>query len=107
MLLLLAPALVAFEIGVLGYAATAGFLREKLAVYGEFCRWSTWREMLARRRRKQRRRAIGDGRIMDAMTGVIDSPDLASPLLRNVANPVFAAYFAIVRRIASIAGRDR
>jgi GT2 family glycosyltransferase len=95
-LFLLMPALLAFEIGVLGYAAQAGFLREKLRVYGEFLRWSTWRALLERRRRKQRRRTVRDRRIFDVMTGVIDSPDLDSALLRRFANPIFAIYFRIV-----------
>ena len=95
-LLLLSPAFLVFEIGVLGYAAKAGFLREKLRAAGEFLKWSTWRDLLEQRRRKQRRRVVGDGPILAAMTGVIDSPDLASPLLRLV-NPLFAAYFAVIR----------
>ena len=95
-LFLLAPALAAFEIGVLGHAAKAGFLREKLRVYGEFLRWSTWRALSERRRRKQRRRTVRDRRIFDVMTGVIETPELDGPLLR-FANRLFAVYFRIVR----------
>jgi GT2 family glycosyltransferase len=94
-LFLLTPALVAFELGILGHAAKAGFLREKLRVYGEFCRWSTWQAMLERRRRKQRRRTVRDRRIFDVLTGVIETPEIDGPLLR-FANRIFAAYFRIV-----------
>jgi GT2 family glycosyltransferase len=95
-LFLLMPALVVFEIGVLGHAVKAGFLREKLRVYGEFLRWSTWRSLLERRRRKQRRRTVCDRRILDVMTGAIETPEITGPLLR-IANRIFAAYFGIVR----------
>ena len=95
-LFLLAPALALFEIGILGYAAKSGFLREKLRVYGEFLRWSTWRALLARRRRKQGRRTVRDRRIFDVMTGVIETPEIDGPALR-IANRLFAAYFRIIR----------
>ncbi|HEX3313707.1 MAG TPA: glycosyltransferase family 2 protein, partial [Gemmataceae bacterium] len=81
-LFLLAPALALFEIGILGHAAKAGFLREKLRVYGEFLRWPVWRALLERRRRKQGRRTVRDRRIFDVMTGVIETPEIDGALLR-------------------------
>jgi GT2 family glycosyltransferase len=93
-LLFLLPALVLFEIGIFAFAVRTGFVREKCAAYGYLLRWSNWRALLERRKRKQRRRVVSDRRMLRSMMGAITNPDIDSWLLRGVANPCLCAYFA-------------
>ena len=98
-LLLILPALVGFEIGLLGYAWRAGFLRAKWESYGYFCRWAHCRELLARRKFKQARRVTTDRAILRVMSATIGSPDIEHPLLRHIANPCLRVYFAFIRLV--------
>lgn len=97
-LLLLLPALVVCEIGLLGHAWQAGFLREKLRAYGYFLHWPNWRALLHRRAVKQRRRAASDRQILWSMTGSMDSVH-ASSIFTRLANPCFDAYYRLLRWI--------
>lgn len=88
-LALLAPLLVASELGLLALAALQGWLPRKLAAYASL--WRSRRELRARRHAVQSARVVGDEAIVPLIAGRIDSGQLANPLL-PVVNPLLAAY---------------
>jgi GT2 family glycosyltransferase len=102
LLVLLAPALLAAEIGLLAIAAREGWLREKLraqaATIGALGR------TFARRRALRRTRRIGAGELAAQLTSSLDSPYLAgarSPWL----NRPQALYWQLVRRALALFAR--
>jgi GT2 family glycosyltransferase len=98
-LALLAPALLAFEPVGLLYAARSGWLRERLAVYAFFARPSTWRWVRAKRRVVQGLRRRRDRDLVPLLASRFAFGPLATPAVRYVLDPLFAAYWAVVRRL--------
>jgi GT2 family glycosyltransferase len=98
-LVLLAPALLVFEpMGVL-YAGRQGWMAERLAVYAYFLRPSTWRYVAAKRRSVQALRRRGDRELVPHLTSRFRFGPLATPLVRFVVDPLFDAYWRVVRRL--------
>lgn len=102
LLILLAPALMAAELGLLAIAAREGWLGAKLRAQGAAIRGLPG--TFARRRALQRKRLIGAAGFAEHLTSSLDSPYLAgaqTPLLRIPQ----AAYWWLVRRtLAMLAG---
>jgi hypothetical protein len=98
-LLLLAPALLAFEpIGVL-YAAKRGWMAERLAVYGFFARPSAWRYLAAKRRLVQSLRRRRDRELAPLLASRFRFGPVATPAVRYALDPLFHAYWSVVRRL--------
>ena len=98
-LLLLAPALFVFEpIGLL-YAATRGWMAERLAVYGYFLRPSTWRYVAAKRRSVQALRRRPERELLPYFASRFSFGPVATPLVRGVLDPLFHAYWSVVSRL--------
>ena len=98
-LLLLLPALLAMECGQWLFALLQGLLKERLRVYRYFLSSSSWRTVAASRAHVRAIRRVSDRKLHRQHSGVIDTAVLRSPLLRFVANPLFAVYWAIARRL--------
>jgi GT2 family glycosyltransferase len=98
-LALLAPALLAFEPVGLLYAAKSGWLGERLAVYGFFARPSTWRYLAAKRRAVQALRRRPDREVVALLSSRFAFGPVATRAVRLVLDPVFAAYWRLVKRL--------
>ena len=98
-LALLAPALLAFEPVVLLYAARRGWLAERLAVYGFFARPATWRYLAAKRRAVQALRRRRDRDLVPLLSARFSFGPVATTAVRWGLDPVFAAYWSVVRRL--------
>lgn len=98
-LVLLLPAMLMMEMGQLYFAMRNGVLDQKVRSYSFFLQQKNLRRLLARRQMAQRRRIIGDREFMARFAGDVQSPELASPLLRYIANPFFSFYWKIARRL--------
>jgi GT2 family glycosyltransferase len=96
-LALLAPALLAFEPAGLLYAATRGWLGERLAVYGFFLRPSSWRYLAAKRRAVQALRRRPDRDLAALLSSRFSFGPVATPAVRLVLDPVFATYWRLIR----------
>ncbi|MEA2282409.1 MAG: hypothetical protein QOK21_3016 [Solirubrobacteraceae bacterium] len=93
-LALLAPLLIATELGLLAIAAREGWLDRKLAAYRSL--WS-WRGRLrARRAALARVRRRSDADLIGCFAGRVDSGQLEAPVLA-LANPVLAGYARALR----------
>jgi GT2 family glycosyltransferase len=93
------PALAGAELAVLVFAARQGWLRAKLASYGEILRLLP--AVLRDRRQVQRNRSPSatDGA---HLTGNIRFPGLDHPIITRVANPVLSAYWSFARKVLRV-----
>ena len=94
-----APALAGAELAVLVFAARQGWLREKLATYGEI--FNLLPELLRDRRQVQKNRSATatDGALL---TGKMCFPGLDHPIITRVANPVLSAYWSFARKVLRV-----
>ncbi|HEX6754643.1 MAG TPA: glycosyltransferase [Mycobacteriales bacterium] len=96
-LLVLAPALLAFEAAITAVAAVQGWLPAKLRGWAWLVRHAGW----IRRRRAllQRERTLADRELRDWVTGRFDPANLPMPPGAGVAGAVLAAYWRLARRL--------
>ncbi len=94
-LLILSPALLALEVGLLVFAWRDGWLRSKLAAYRDV--WRARGRVRALRERVQALRRLDDRRLLAAMCGTLVVPDVRSALLDQIGNPVLNWYFRVVQ----------
>jgi N-acetylglucosaminyl-diphospho-decaprenol L-rhamnosyltransferase len=96
-LLLLLPALLLADLGLLVMAARAGWLGAKLRSLGWFLRPSAWRYLWRGRHAVAAIRRVPDRELLRHFTAVIDFPDLRSPLVTKVIEPVWKVLLAVLR----------
>ena len=94
LLLLLAPALLAFELALLPVAARGGWLREKLRAQAAVARGMPG--LMRRRRRVQALRRVGAREFAERLTAELDSPYLALPPSLGVLVSLQATYWRLV-----------
>jgi hypothetical protein len=97
-LLLLAPALLAMEVGQLFFAWRNGVLAEKFKAYQFFLCPAQLSRLLHRRREAQHRRKISDRAFTRSFIARVEFPELKSLLLDRIGNPMLNAYWQIVRK---------
>ncbi|MEK7516254.1 MAG: glycosyltransferase family 2 protein [Patescibacteria group bacterium] len=98
-LILILPALIIMEFGLLAFSFRSGWWREKLKGYAYLARPHNWRALLRKRRDVQQRRRVSEREIVRFFTGIVASQEVMNPILRYFANPIFQAYWSIVRRV--------
>lgn len=98
-LLLIAPAAIAMECGTFIFSLMRGWWREKLKVYSYWLNLSHWPLWLRKRRAIQRARRVGDRVLARYFVGrvLFQEHAVEHPLLTHVANPVFNAYWAVIK----------
>ena len=96
-LLLILPALVMMEAGLLIMSFGGGWGREKLKVYAYFLKTITWQNIWRTRRLIQRSRQVSDSQVIKNFSGVIEHQDLPARGLDKIANIFFNAYWQIVK----------
>ena len=96
-LALLAPALLAMEAGLWAQAVTGGWWREKARAYAYHLGPGRWRSTLARRREVQGLRQVTDAEASALFTAEVIFPSVSPWLLTRVANPLFSAYWRLIR----------
>ena len=98
-LVVLAPALLAFEPVSVLYAVRGGWFWQRLRVYGFFLRPSSWRYLVAKRRAVQALRRRRDRELVPFLASRFRFGPVATPAVRFVLDPVFAAYFRVISRL--------
>jgi GT2 family glycosyltransferase len=97
-LLLIFPAFLVMELGLILFAAKGGWLKEKLKVWQYFFRWRTWQYIVKSRRMTQALRKVKDRDIIAMFSGKIWYQEIDDVKLRLV-NPIFNAYWWLVKKI--------
>ncbi|MFA6306882.1 MAG: glycosyltransferase family 2 protein [Patescibacteria group bacterium] len=95
-LILIFPALVAMELGLLFFAARKGWFKEKLGVYKYFLSLKNWRYIRQARERVQKLRQVKDKDIVKLFSGRIWYQEINSKQL-EISNVVFNIYWRAVR----------
>ena len=97
-LILIFPAWLVMEIGLLFFSLSQGWFKEKLKVYAYFLRPTTWRYLVQARRRSQILRQVSDRQIIKLFSGKILYQEIDSVYLR-IANIFFNIYWTIAKII--------
>lgn len=95
-LILIFPALVATELGLIIVAIRDGWFKEKLRVWLYFLSPLTWLYLIKARRESQALRQVSDRQIIKLFSGKIIFEELNGPLL-NLANFFLNIYWRIVK----------
>lgn len=99
-LLLLAPAILGMELGMIAFSIANGWFKDtKLKVLGYFFRLDTWRKIFAKRKEVAKFRAVNDGLIVRHFEGRVLFQEIENPILKYIANPIFDMYWRIARAI--------
>jgi len=98
-ILLLLPAMVVADVGLLLMAAKAGWLGAKVRSLLWFARPSSWLTLWRGRRAIAEIRRVPDRELLRHFTAVIDYPDFRSPIVTKVIEPVWKVMLAILRRL--------
>ena len=95
-LMLIAPAFMVMEIGLIFFAARGGWFREKLKVYKYFLSLKNCRYIIEARRQAQSLRQVKDREIIKLFSGKIWYQEIGEMKLK-IANVVFNAYWRVVK----------
>lgn len=98
-LILIAPAFLVMEAGLLPYSLKSGFWRDKLRAYAYFLNPANWLYILRARHLVQQKRKLHDHEMYKWLTGKIEFQDIENDLLKNVVNPVFNFYWWLVKSL--------
>jgi GT2 family glycosyltransferase len=96
-LLLLAPALLASELGLLAVAAKSGWLPQKLRAIAHLLRPRAWRHITRERPRVAAMRRRSDADIFALYRSDISFEGMDSAFVRRVANPLMALAWRMIR----------
>lgn len=97
LIVLLLPALIVMEIGMLFYALLKGWSLTLFQIWGYFFRFSTWRKILACRRKIKNLAKLPFADLADDFAGKIDFQEINNPVLRYLANPILSLYWRLCR----------
>ena len=98
-LVLISPALLVMELGLLLFALKSGFWRDKLRAYVFFLDYKNWQYILKERKKVQGSRATRDRELFKWLSGAITFQDIDSPLLTYLVNPIFSLYWWLVKKL--------
>ncbi|MFH0951007.1 MAG: glycosyltransferase family 2 protein [bacterium] len=95
-LILILPALLVMELGLLLFAVKGGWLSEKIKVYNYFLKSTSWQYLRQARQRSQALRKVPDRAIIKLFSGQILYQEIDNVFLR-LANVFFGFYWQIIR----------
>ncbi len=98
-LLLLLPAILFMELGQFFFALGIGKLAAKWRSMTRLLTAEMRRRLHARREQLRSLRTLSDRQFLGGHAGRIDTRVISHPLLRYLANPLLAAYWAVARRL--------
>ncbi len=98
-MLLLLPMALIMELGLIFFYARQKMLGTRLRVYGYWLKPSSWKLWLKKRKHIQAIKKVDDTIFLkDVVTGInFGTKEINSPLLRYVANPIMAVYWAVIK----------
>ncbi|KKR13666.1 MAG: hypothetical protein UT42_C0042G0006 [Candidatus Falkowbacteria bacterium GW2011_GWA2_39_24] len=95
-LILIIPALLVMELGLLLFAVKGGWLKEKIRVYSYFLNKQNWQYLRQARQQSQALRRVPDREIVRLFSGQILYQEIDSIFLR-LANIFFGLYWQIIK----------
>ena len=98
-LLLVVPWMVLLELPLMVFAVLGGWWKEKIMVYLQFFKRSTWTYLISTRRRIQASRRVSDQQIVSLFEGRIVHQQTHNPLVTYIGNPLFSALWLFLKRL--------
>ena len=98
-LVILWPYLLVLEVALLAFAAKGGWLKDKLCVYRDLLRPTTWRHIYEKRRFSKLIRKVSDKEIVRLWTGKIEHQEASNPVVDWVANPILSVLWFFLKRL--------
>ncbi|MBD3248145.1 glycosyltransferase [Candidatus Falkowbacteria bacterium] len=95
-LILIMPAFVLMEVGLMLFSIKSGWLKEKIRVWKYFLSFKNWKYIIKRRGENQKLRKVKDKDIIDLISGKIWYQEVDDWKLRSI-NPFFDIYWKLVR----------
>jgi len=102
-LLVICPALLVMEISVIVFALWGGWLGLKLEAYGEVLH--SLGKTLRKRKQLQNMRKVPDREVLSFLTGRVDFPEMASPLMRYGYSPFMSLYWRLSKALLGVSRR--
>jgi len=98
-LVLIFPAFVFMELGMLPYSLINNWFLTKLKAYGYFLSPKGLSQVFAKRKEIQKMRKISDRQMLRGIVGIIDFQQIENPVLKYIANPIFNLYWKLASRL--------
>lgn len=98
-LLLIMPALVLMELGMIAYSIANGWFKTKINIWLYFLRPSAWVKIIKSRKSIKLIRKKAEHEIVDSFSGLILFQEIANPVLKYIANPILNFYWQIVKKV--------
>lgn len=95
-IILILPAFIIMEFGLLFFSFSNSWLKEKLKVYQYFLKLENWRDILNKRKKVQKLRKVRDKEIIKMFSGEIWYQEISGKKLK-IANYFFSAYWRIIK----------
>ncbi len=97
-LILILPAFIIMELGLILFSLKTGWIKEKIKVWFYFLNPAKWIYLFKARRKTQRLRKVKDKQIIHLITGKIWYQEIDDIKLRLI-NPIFNLYWKIIKRL--------
>ncbi|MFA6106714.1 MAG: glycosyltransferase family 2 protein [Patescibacteria group bacterium] len=98
-ILLILPALIFMDFGMVIYSIPGGWLKTKISVYGYFMKSKHWRAIFRERKKIKALKKLPDKKLLKNFQGQILFQEINNPVLKYIANPLFNAYWKLVKKI--------
>lgn len=98
-LLLLAPFMLAAELGLITFAIKGGWLKEKFLVYINLLSPHTWMYVARKRRESRLLRRVSDREIVRLWIGKIEHQETNSPVVNRLINPLLNSVWFLLQRL--------
>ena len=98
-ILVLLPAILIMDVGMLFYSLINGWIGVKLNVYKYFLKVDSWKKIIKTRKEIKKLRKINDSQIVKNVVGKVEFQEINNPVLKYIANPILNAYWVLVRKL--------
>jgi hypothetical protein len=98
-IILILPALLIMDLGMLFYSIVNGWLFTKLKICFYFLNPAVWFKIFKTRKEIKKLRVKKDREIIKDFSGEIKFQEIANPVLKYVVNPALNIYWAVVKRL--------
>ncbi|MCX6811261.1 MAG: hypothetical protein NT039_01000, partial [Candidatus Berkelbacteria bacterium] len=100
-LILISPALIFMEIGMIIFSLFSGWWRDKFLIYGYFSQANNWNKIIKKRKKIRQIRKIYDKDLFKKFVGKIfyQDPPMNQWIWTRIISPLFNFYFALTKKI--------
>jgi hypothetical protein len=98
-ILLLLPAIVAMDLGMIFYSIPGGWAKTKFKANLYFLKPSTWKKIVRKRKKVKNLRTVKEKDIIKHFEGRVLFQEIENPVLKYIANPLFNIYWKIIKKL--------